>query len=171
MLLKAKLVSTGGKTGGKLAAPTVEAVMNTILKMTNMVEKRSGDIDLLENQMRKLGLDTVSNNSSIGDGHNVREVSTVLPPSTPGRPSSSTYGLFFTPESSIHGTPRSLGTPVGSLAAGSPGSKGTPRRKLNAITPEEVKIAKERIARQRVVTKRLRDALVAASPKVRAIGE
>ena len=38
--------------------PTVEAVMNTIRKMTAMVERRSGDVDVLEYRMRKLGYDT-----------------------------------------------------------------------------------------------------------------
>ncbi|KAL1587213.1 hypothetical protein WHR41_04275 [Cladosporium halotolerans] len=34
--------------------PTVEAVTNTILKMTAMVEQRSGDVDVLEAQIRRL---------------------------------------------------------------------------------------------------------------------
>lgn len=34
--------------------PTVEAVTNTILKMTSMVEQRSGDVDVLEAQIRRL---------------------------------------------------------------------------------------------------------------------
>ncbi|KAI9770922.1 MAG: hypothetical protein M1840_002626 [Geoglossum simile] len=171
MLLKAKLVSTGGKTGRKLAAPTVEAVMNTILKMTNMVEKRSGDIDLLENQMRKLGLDPVSNNGAVGAKYNVGGVSSTSPPLTPDRQGSGTYGLFYTPGSGTYGTPKGLRSPLGSLAAGSPSGRGTPKKKLTAITPEEVKITKEKMARQRAITKQLRDALVAASPKVRAVGE
>jgi nucleoporin NUP159 len=36
--------------------PTVEAVEATIRKMTAMAERRSGDVDVLEVQMRKLGL-------------------------------------------------------------------------------------------------------------------
>ena len=171
MLLKAKLVSTSGKVGGKLATPTVEAVMNTILKMTNMVEKRSGDVDLLENQMRKLGLDPVSNNGTIGGDYVGGGISPAAPlPSTPDRLADGTYGLFYTPESA-YGTPRDKRTSLGGLVAGSPGGKGTPRKKLDAITPEEVKITKEKMARQRIVTRKLRDALVAASPKVRAVGE
>jgi nucleoporin NUP159 len=52
-LLRAKIASRA-KTGK--GVPTVEAVENTIRKMTTMIEKRSGDIDVLEMQMRKLGL-------------------------------------------------------------------------------------------------------------------
>jgi nucleoporin NUP159 len=37
--------------------PTVEAVAQTIATMTNMAEKKSGDIDVLEAQLRRLGLD------------------------------------------------------------------------------------------------------------------
>jgi nucleoporin NUP159 len=50
-VLRAKIASHSSK-----GIPTVEAVENTIRKMTSMVEKRSGDIDVLEMQMRKLGL-------------------------------------------------------------------------------------------------------------------
>jgi nucleoporin NUP159 len=50
-VLRAKIASHSSK-----GVPTVEAVENTIRKMTSMVEKRSGDIDVLEMQMRKLGL-------------------------------------------------------------------------------------------------------------------
>ncbi|CRK43178.1 hypothetical protein BN1723_019135, partial [Verticillium longisporum] len=53
-LLKTKLASLNSASGkGGQKVPTVEAVLRTINKMTSMVEKRSGDIDVLENQMRK----------------------------------------------------------------------------------------------------------------------
>jgi nucleoporin NUP159 len=171
MLLKAKLVSTSGKTSGKLAAPTVEAVMNTILKMTNMVEKRSGDIDLLENQMRKLGLEPVSNNGAIGAKYSTGGIASTSPPLTPDRRGSGTYGLFYTPGSGAYGTPKGLRSSLGSLAVDSPSGKGTPRKKLTAITPEEVNITKEKMTRQRAIAKQLRDALLAASPKVRTVGD
>lgn len=58
-LLRADLASAAstskqanGGTGAKM--PTVEAVTNTILKMTAMVEQKSGDIDFLESQIRRL---------------------------------------------------------------------------------------------------------------------
>ncbi|KAL8860591.1 MAG: hypothetical protein Q9178_002944 [Gyalolechia marmorata] len=44
--------------------PTVENVMNTIMKMTNMVEQRSGDIDVLEAKMRKLRIPLAIANGS-----------------------------------------------------------------------------------------------------------
>jgi nucleoporin NUP159 len=55
VVLKTKLAGVGGAGGGG-RVPTVEAVENTIRKMTAMAEERSGDIDVLEKQMRGLGL-------------------------------------------------------------------------------------------------------------------
>ena len=56
-LLRAELASHQSKNGGQQssAVPTVEAVTNTILKMTAMIEKRSGDVDVLESAIRRLG--------------------------------------------------------------------------------------------------------------------
>jgi nucleoporin NUP159 len=44
--------------------PTVEAVTNTIAKMTLMAEKKSADIDVLEAQLRRMGLSSGSVNGS-----------------------------------------------------------------------------------------------------------
>jgi nucleoporin NUP159 len=56
LVLKTKLASANGAKGGQV--PTVEAVERTIRKMTEMAEKKSGDIDVLEVQMRRLGMNT-----------------------------------------------------------------------------------------------------------------
>jgi nucleoporin NUP159 len=55
-ILRADLASmpTDGQSKGASNVPTVEAVTNTILKMTAMVEQRSGDVDVLESQIRRL---------------------------------------------------------------------------------------------------------------------
>lgn len=55
-VLKAKIVSQTvmNQRSNSSAGPTVEAVMRTITKLTNMAEKKSGDIDVLEGQLRKL---------------------------------------------------------------------------------------------------------------------
>ncbi|KAK5172809.1 uncharacterized protein LTR77_002929 [Saxophila tyrrhenica] len=58
-ILRAELASipsaqgTDGRSGS--GVPTVEAVEKTIRKMTQMVMQKSGDIDVLESQIRKLG--------------------------------------------------------------------------------------------------------------------
>lgn len=55
-ILRADLASVpaDGQHKGASNVPTVEAVTNTILKMTAMVQQRSGDVDVLESQIRRL---------------------------------------------------------------------------------------------------------------------
>ncbi|KAM0694079.1 hypothetical protein Q7P36_006205 [Cladosporium allicinum] len=63
-ILRADLASVpaDGQPKGASNVPTVEAVTNTILKMTAMVQQRSGDVDVLESQIRRLprGLASIS---------------------------------------------------------------------------------------------------------------
>ena len=54
--LRTQLATSKGVSPAKGKRPTVEAVMKTIEKMTAMVEKRSGDVDVLEYQLRKIGI-------------------------------------------------------------------------------------------------------------------
>lgn len=63
-LLRADLSSVAATDTSNVAknVPTVEAVTNTILKMTAMIEKKSGDIDVLESQIRRLPNGMVSLN-------------------------------------------------------------------------------------------------------------
>lgn len=55
-MLRADLATVPSATNDTSAqrAPTVEAVTNTILKMTAMIEQKSGDVDVLEAQIRHL---------------------------------------------------------------------------------------------------------------------
>jgi len=54
-LLAARMAALEAQgTTGTRAMPTVEAVLNTIAKMTRMAEQKSGDLDVLEAQMRRL---------------------------------------------------------------------------------------------------------------------
>ncbi|KAK5078922.1 hypothetical protein LTR64_002659 [Lithohypha guttulata] len=75
--------------------PSVEAVMNTVSKMTSMAQKRSADVDVLEAQMKKLGLTSTT--------------ALVQRPSTPERqitrrspvtPKSGASSVYHTPHSS-----------------------------------------------------------------------
>lgn len=55
-LLRAELASRDqASKQSNQTMPTVEAVTNTITKMTAMIEKRSGDVDVLESAIRRLG--------------------------------------------------------------------------------------------------------------------
>ncbi|KAF5023907.1 hypothetical protein F66182_4029 [Fusarium sp. NRRL 66182] len=136
-LLKTRLASVSSASGkGKANVPTVEAVMRTIGKMTAMVEKRSGDIDVLENQLRKINIGATS-----------REGSPMVTPQ--GRRS-----VMLSPE----------GTPVRNLrhsfAAGmslSASARATPpRKKLSGFSQEEKGGLMEKRARRQAVLEKLK---------------
>jgi len=170
VLLKTRLASTGDKTKGK-QVPTVEAVANTILKMTSMIEKKSGDIDVLETQMRKLRMGSeASMLRSSRAGTPARDNGAfTTPPTSRGRMTASmrsdtedsspgkTFGLFYTPD----GTPtRGPNLWSGSVvkAAG-----------VGELDEEELKIYKEKAAKRKVLTDRLAAALLARGTRVTTV--
>lgn len=153
-LLRAKLANQSAANGNASPGPTVEAVMRTIMKMTNMAEKRSGDIDVLENQMRKLRLSSTTSNGS-------REASPFVTPASkasiraPG--TSSTYSTFYTPNSvkdTSHGFHASLTSSTRSYSRGTP-----PRRKVSGFSEEDKQRLKANATRKKAVTDRLKKAL------------
>ncbi|KAJ9257362.1 hypothetical protein DTO207G8_2116 [Paecilomyces variotii] len=84
--------------------PTMEAVTSTIATMMSMAESKSGDIDLLESQLKKLGFDVSGPPTS-------REGSPFVTPSkktvgrfpaTPGSHDGS-RSMYHTPETTAHG--------------------------------------------------------------------
>lgn len=158
-VLKAKLASHDSSSGkrGPHKVPTVEAVTNTILKMTSMAEKKSGDIDVLENLMRKLKFSFINDSAASSS----REASPfVTPPKstrlshrgTPG--SASTYAPFYTPDSTK--------SPLRS----SMGSSGNGRRRglAGGVTPEDVERYKTRVQRRKDVKEKLEGVLAKAAP-------
>jgi len=166
-ILKAKIVSQASSHGKSIGAvgPTVEAVMRTITKMTSMAEKRSGDIDVLEGQLRKLQLNPAASTGS-------RENS---PFATPNRMSlrnpatTSTYGLFYTPDSikdEHWGAQNSLMSSTSSLNRNSP-----PRKKMSGYSIEEKTQLRTKLARKREVTNRLRVALQKAGTNIRLMND
>ncbi|KAM0332377.1 hypothetical protein ACHAQA_002654 [Verticillium albo-atrum] len=138
-LLKTKLVSitsASGKGGQKV--PTVEAVLRTITKMTSMVEKRSGDIDVLENQMRKLRFASV----------NSREGS---PMTTPQK---NTRSVMFSPEQLRSESPRNARSSLMNSVLSSGGRSTTPRKKLSGFSSDEKsELMGKRAKRQAVLDK------------------
>ncbi|KAK2626646.1 hypothetical protein QTJ16_003821 [Diplocarpon rosae] len=159
-VLKAKTVSqtTSNRRNGGSAAPTVEAVMRTITKMTAMAEKRSGDIDVLEGQMRRLRF------GSIGS----REGSPFTSPQA-SRASVRNFGAassFYAPDSikANQRLPHSLMSSVGSR--GSP-----PRKKLSGYTAEEKKSLRARLAQKKDVTDKLKAALKKNGTHVRLMAD
>ena len=179
MMLRAKLASHNAVNGrasgsGFQKAPTVEAVTNTILKMTSMVEKKSGDIDVLEIQMRRLKALSLGNDNRESSS---REGSPFVTPPTSTRKTQilsktlatvgSTSGngngniSFFTPRSSR------------SLFASSVGSDTTPgrtrRKRLDQVKVEDVRRFAAKRERRREVNGVLKEILGRGGVRVRGL--
>jgi nucleoporin NUP159 len=161
-LLRTKLASQGNTNSNATAGPTVEAVMRTIMKMTNMAEKRSGDIDVLENHMRKLRLSSTTSNGSREGSPFATPASKASMRGAPG--TSSTYCAFYTPNS-VKETPQgfhaSFASSTHSYGRGTP-----PRRKLSGFSEEDKQRLKANATRKKAVIDRLRKALEKSGVRV-----
>lgn len=154
-MLKTKLASAGGSSG-KTPVPTVEAIIRTIHKMTTMAEKRSGDIDVLENQMRRLRFSSVGLNG--GSPARSREGS----PFVGGGPA----GLLATPSKRASlMSPERMRDSVASSAA-SYRSAGSPRKKLSMFTEEEKKTVRAKADKRKAMLNLLTKSLEKAGPNV-----
>ncbi|PMB68317.1 Nucleoporin NUP159 [Beauveria bassiana] len=138
-LLKAGIASASG-TSGKAAGHgyTVDAVIRTIHKMTTMAEKRSGDVDVLETQLRKMKLGSVGREESPMTPQQARRSRVLSPELTPSRTVrqsiSSNGGLLF--GQSVRATP--------------------PRKKLSGFSKEEKGDLMDKRARRQAVLEKLR---------------
>ncbi|KAJ2900759.1 Nucleoporin [Zalerion maritima] len=144
VILKTK-VATAAATSGKASlcgnVPTVDAIMRTIQRMTSMAEKRSGDIDVLETQMRKLRLGSLGPNSPRS-----REGSPLVGSPRKGRPG------------------RSLVLRESVMSAGS--ARGTPRKKLSGFSDEEKRELMERRKSRKDVMDKVKKSLEKVGPRV-----
>ena len=151
-VLRAKIASIEGARSneGSRKMPTVEAVTQTIKKMTSMVEAKSGDIDVLENQMRKLGMNPTDSPPSS------REASPfVTPPTsvkkdrtlasrTPG--SHQTGSNFYTPESGLRA---SIGV----------SRSDSPRKKIGNINQADIESYGAKYRKRQVMNEMLKEAV------------
>ncbi|KAK3065141.1 hypothetical protein LTS18_008293, partial [Coniosporium uncinatum] len=99
VLLRAKIASAP-QQGRAKEVPTVENVEKTIRKMTAMAQEKSGDVDLLEMKMRKLGMSAsrpASGRPLGGGGEEPLSSPFGTPMGTPGWPGSrgKTFGLTY----------------------------------------------------------------------------
>ncbi|KAI1415722.1 hypothetical protein F5Y13DRAFT_207382 [Hypoxylon sp. FL1857] len=150
-LLKAKIVSANSAIGKGGPTPTIEAVVRTITKLTSMVEKRSGDIDVLENQIRKLRL------GSHGPGAGSREGSPFATPN-PKRLTAS----VFSPERSVRESTPQRSSVLRHSISGSIGGgifNTPPRKKLSGFGDTEKKAVKEKRERRTAVLGKLKSSL------------
>ncbi|KAK1970660.1 hypothetical protein LY78DRAFT_652672 [Colletotrichum sublineola] len=140
-ILKTRIAAAGSASGkGSSNMPTVEAVMRTISKMTSMVEKRSGDIDVLENQMRKLRFSSV----------NSREGSPMVTPQRNNR------SVMFSPERTAMASPGILRNSFVSSVASYGGRSTPPRKKLSGFSGEEKSELMAKRARRQAVLNKLK---------------
>lgn len=108
-LLRAKIADAprldGAATNTK--RPTVEAVTSTIATMMNMVESKSSDVDVLEVQLKKLGIDTSAPSASRsreGSPFTTPKKGVRSFPTTPGsRGSLDGLSAYHTPDSASRG--------------------------------------------------------------------
>ncbi|KAL7805197.1 hypothetical protein V8C44DRAFT_361262 [Trichoderma aethiopicum] len=139
-LLKTRIASLSGASGrGSTSVPTVEAVMKTITKMTSMVEKRSGDIDVLETQLRRMRLEPPSREESPFRTPQSRRSILLSPEVTPSR----------SLRQSISGSVMSFGTPA----------KSTPRKKISGFSREEKGELMDKRAKRQAVLGRLKESV------------
>jgi nucleoporin NUP159 len=104
--LRAKIADVSQVKGAARNRPTVEAVTKTIGTMMNMVESKSTDIDVLESQMRRLGVDVSTAGSFSREGSpftTPRKNTAGRVPMTPGSHGSFDGSSYHTPESASRG--------------------------------------------------------------------
>ncbi|KAK5729601.1 hypothetical protein LTR17_011788 [Elasticomyces elasticus] len=192
-LLRAELASTAAKsnaTSNGAGVPTLEAVTNTILKLTAMMEKKSGDIDVLESQIRKLpngiaSLPKLDNDyedqlvASLagskllkGSPHSTPTASRsrmLANGDAPGMNAMLGRSRFSTPPSaSRNGGRRSvMFSPEASrLGMSTSSMSGTPRRKMVDVTEAEVEAYRSKADQRRAVLGALKKAVESKGARV-----
>lgn len=156
-MLKTKLASLSGKPSD---VPTVDRIMRTIAKMTSSFEKRSGDIDILESQMRKLRM-----SGSLGPSPS-REGSPVV---TRTPPSNKRQSLILAGSTTHSPSPlRGLGSSLnGSTSRGG----SSPRKKISGFTEDDKDVIRDKMQKRQAVLDRLRGRLIENGPKVSRMGD
>lgn len=140
-LLKTRIAAAPGPSGrSSTNVPTVEAVIRTISKMTTMAEKRSGDIDVLETQLRKMRLGSTSREASPMVTPQPRRSIMLSPDSTPSR--------------NFRNSLTSSVMPFGPATRATP-----PRKKLSGFSKEEKGDLMEKRARRQAVLSKLKDSV------------
>ncbi len=160
VLLRTKLSSVAGAKGKGAPTPTVEAIIRTVTKMTAMAERRSGDIDVLENQMRRLRFNSVGRDSP------ARESSPFNSPtkSIMRLGNMSINERPYTPERNFSASRTfrtSFGASMRSQGYGTP-----PRKKLEGFTVDDRSRIKEKTLRRKEVIGMVKKALEKSGSRV-----
>lgn len=162
-VLRAELASlpqTGSEAkNDSRTAPTVEAVMNTIIKMTAMIEKKSGDVDVLEAQIKRLG-GPKAVGLSIGYENDLVASMAASRLDSPAAMRTSRMYAYNSP--AVSRLRASRATPNGSPS---------PRKSLLAVSDGEVEAYRAKKESRRKVMESLREQLEARGPRVVRVGD
>jgi nucleoporin NUP159 len=184
IVLRADLAAVPSQGNAAQRVPTVEAVSRTIMKMTAMIEQKSGDVDVLEAQIRRLpgGIANLSLGDSSEDFRSsVRSVRPLerstsgnmfgTPPKTRGKNTTSNGGAPL-------GISGMLGRFGGSIrrdhgdvefGRGSLMLEGTPRKKMADVSVEEVRRYQDRAAQRKRVLAALKSTVEKKGTRVTGI--
>jgi nucleoporin NUP159 len=141
--------------------PTVEAVTSTINTMTTMAEKKSGDVDMLEAQIRKLGIDVSRAPSSHSPARNVdgspfqtpqKQIRFPLSPGSRDLTDGGSRSAYHTPESSGRFRTSLLGRSTATAL----------------VLPDDASQWREKSQRKKEIAGQVRTALGSRKVKVRA---
>ena len=165
ILLRTKLASCESDNGKEppMKKPTVEAVTNTIMKMTAIIEKKSREIDILEMQMRSLrsssvdSLDSQLQNLRFST-QSSREGSLFTPGASSRKP-----GSFRLGNSRLQNG-HSKSPELARSMRRSPGKNG-----IVDMAPEEVQGLREKVERKAEINRIIRDAFIKSGPRIRPL--
>ncbi len=176
-VLRAKLASV--RDARARPAPRMDAVIRTITKLTTMAEKKSGDVDILESQLRKLTM-AEEDDKEDSTGDVTGGLSLCATPS--GRHSngfrtpksgngSGTYGLYYTPDNSPPGpvghnrSHRSPKAAAGGSLGASMFSNASSIRQTNGNTPNKLNRKQDRDAKKRQIAGKMSSVLEKIGPR------
>ena len=158
-MLKTALATQDNRNGkaGAVKKPSVEAVTNTIMKMTRMAKKKSGDIDVLEIQLKRLRFSS-PNDVGLADSLSAMKIS--QSPSEKKKGAASRRSLMRTPEK-LNASLRD------SIRGGHDGT--TPKRGMTDVTVEEVQRYRDKVRQRGMVNRTLKEAFLAGGMVVRGL--
>ncbi|KAL4788345.1 hypothetical protein BJX76DRAFT_175432 [Aspergillus varians] len=171
-LLRAKIADAPRADGSRPSTrrPTVEAVTSTIATMMGMVESKSGDIDVLEVQMKKLGFDTSATPASReGSPFTTPRKGLGKLPTTPG-----SRGTMDDLTSSYH-TPESTARGVNFRSSINGSTKASRLRAMETVgdlgSKREVSQWKAKMQRRQHIMGSLKKAIGEKETKVRSVDD
>ncbi|KAK4693662.1 hypothetical protein P7C71_g3782, partial [Lecanoromycetidae sp. Uapishka_2] len=168
-LLRTKLPSRESENGKgpTQKKPTVEAITNTIMKMTAIAEKKRGDLDVVEAQLRHLGMLSSGISRGSREGSLEAQMRNLRFGSTGGQ--NSREASPFTPGASRRKQSSRLGASAlqnGHSPELSRSVRRSPGKNMADLAPEEVEMYREKARRRDEVNKVIKEAFWKSGPRI-----